>query len=131
MAKMLSQYAMNVLDQEPDMSRWFMKFRDVTNKMNAEYDNAVTLSYQLWIMWINMPNNEFRPNDIVTRWEFVTALSRMIYWTSDGIYKQTSKYYTLHIQKLEQEKILTKVDPTMTELRWYVMIMLMRLASKL
>ena len=131
MAKMLSQYAMNVLDQEPDMSRWFMKFRDVTNKMNAEYDNAVTLSYQLWIMWINMPNNEFRPNDIVTRWEFATALSRMMYWTSDGIYKQTAKYYTLHIQKLEQEKILTKVDPTMTELRWYVMIMLMRLASKL
>jgi hypothetical protein len=41
----------------------------------------------------------------------------MIYGTSDGIYKQTSKYYTLHIQKLEQEKILTKVDPTMTELR--------------
>ena len=131
MAKMLSQYAMNVLDQEPDLSRWVIKFRDVTNKMNAEYDDAVTLAYQLEIMWINMPNNEFRPNDIVTRWEFATALSRMVYWTSDGQYKQTSKYYTLHIQKLEQEKILTNVDPTMTELRWYVMIMLMRLASKI
>jgi hypothetical protein len=30
-----------------------------------------------------MPNNKFRPNDEVTRAEFVTALSRMIYNTQD------------------------------------------------
>ncbi|MBR7037006.1 S-layer homology domain-containing protein [bacterium] len=30
-----------------------------------------------------MPNNRFRPNDEVTRAEFATALSRMIYKTSD------------------------------------------------
>jgi hypothetical protein len=31
-----------------------------------------------------MKNNRFRPNDEVTRAEFVTALSRMIYGMRDG-----------------------------------------------
>jgi hypothetical protein len=30
-----------------------------------------------------MQNNEFRPNDKVTRAEFVTALSRLLYNTPD------------------------------------------------
>ena len=128
MAKMLSQYAINVMGSEPDITR-YNKFADVSDKLDSDYNDAVTLAYELWIMWINMPNNEFRPKDYVTRWEFATALSRMVYGTSDGKYRQTSKYYTMHIQKLESEKVLTQVDPAMMERRWYVMIMLMRLAS--
>jgi hypothetical protein len=31
-----------------------------------------------------MPNNNFRPNDEVTRAEFATALSRMLYNIEDG-----------------------------------------------
>ena len=130
MAKMLSQYAINVMWSEPDETR-YNKFADVSDTLDAEYNDAVTLAYELWIMWINMPNNEFRPKDYVTRWEFATALSRMVYWTSDGKYRQTSKYYTLHIEKLESERVLTQVDPAMMERRWYVMIMLMRLATKI
>ncbi len=125
MAKMLSQYAINVLWKEPDTSKE-VKFNDVTAKRDADYDNWVTLAYQLWIMWQNMKNNKFRPNDEVTRWEFVTALSRLLYNTSDGEYKSTSKYYTHHIDKLEKEWIITKPDPKMKERRWYVMIMLKR-----
>ena len=128
MAKMLSQYAINVMGSEPDITR-YNKFADVSDKLDSDYNDAVTLAYELWIMWINMPNNEFRPNDYVTRWEFATALSRMVYGTSDGQYRQTPKYYTLHVEKLESEKVITQVNPTMMERRWYVMIMLMRLAS--
>ena len=126
MAKMLSNYAMNVLWRQPDVSKWTIKFNDVTNKMDKEYDNGVTISYQLWIMWQNMPNNNFRPNDEVTRAEFVAAFSRMIYWTSDWEYKSTSKYYTHHMEKLKKEWIVTKINPNMKEKRWYVMMMLMR-----
>ena len=126
MAKMLSQYAMNIMWKQPDLSKWVIKFRDVTEKQNLDYDNAVTLAYQLWIMWINMPNNNFRPNDIVTRAEFVAAFSRMLYNTSDGIYKSTRNYYIPHMEKLYNEWIITKTDLTMQERRWYVMIMLMR-----
>ena len=125
MAKMLSQYAINVLWQTPDTSKT-IKFKDVTDKKNADYDNGVTLAYQLWIMWQNMKDNKFRPNDEVSRAEFVTALSRLLYSTSDWEYKSTSKYYTHHMEKLVSEWIITNDNPTMKEKRWYVMIMLMR-----
>jgi hypothetical protein len=88
----------------------------------------VKLAYQLGIMWINMPKNRFRPNDIVTRAEFVTALSRMIYWIKDWTWK--IKYYEPHMSKLKNEWIVTNTNPKMKELRWYVMIMLMRTAVK-
>ena len=127
MAKMLSYYAINVLWQTPDISRWIPKFNDVSNKLNREYDNAVTLSYQLGIMWINMWN-KFRPNDEVSRAEFATALSRMLYNTEDG--KWNNKYYEPHISKLYDEGIINKTNPNIKETRWYVMIMLMRSAEQ-
>ena len=130
MAKMLSNYAVNVLWYEPDVSKWVIEFNDVTKNMDKQYDNWVTLAYQLGIMWINMPNNNFRPNDIVTRGEFVAALSRMLYWTSDGEYESTKRYYTYHMDKLEEEWIITNTNPNIKENRWYVMIMLMRGANK-
>ena len=128
MAKMLSQYAINVLGKEPDTTQ-NIKFNDVSDKRNADYDNWVTLAYQLWIMWQNMKDNNFRPDDEVTRAEFATALSRLLYSTSDGEYKSTAKYYIHHMEKLKEEWIITKDDPKMKELRGYVMIMLMRSAK--
>jgi len=126
MAKMLSNYAVNVLWQEPDVSKWIVKFDDVTNKMDDQYDNAVTKAYQLWIMWQNMKNNEFRPNDEVTRAEFASALSRLLYKTEEWNYKWTWKYYIPHVAKLYNEWIINKTDPKIKEKRWYVMTMLMR-----
>ena len=124
MAKMLSYYAINVLWQKPDETR-INKFNDIPEELDKEYDNGVTLAYQLWIMWINMPDNNFRPDDEVTRAEFTTALSRMLYKIADG----EDLYYSTHIQKLMEEKIITNNDPNMKELRGYVMIMLMRSAK--
>jgi hypothetical protein len=45
-----------------------------------------------------MPDNMFRPNDEVTRAEFATALSRMLYSTPDG-----KPYYVTHLAKLKSE----------------------------
>ena len=123
MAKMLSYYAINVLWQKPDENR-INKFNDVSDKLDKDYDNWVTLAYQLWIMWINMLNNKFRPNDEVTRAEFGTALSRMLYSTPDG-----KPYYSTHLEKLKSEWIITNDNAKMKELRGYVMIMLMRSAK--
>lgn len=124
MAKMLSQYAINVLWKQPNTSKWIKKFNDVTVKQNSDYNNAVTLSYQLWIMW--QWTNKFRPNDVVTRAEFATALSRMLYNTED--WKWSEKYYEPHLSKLASEWIINSLDPKRIELRWNVMIMLMRSA---
>lgn len=126
MAKMLSYYAINVLGKTPDTSK-NVKFDDVSAKLNAQYNNAVVLAYQLGIMWQNMKNNKFRPNDEVTRAEFVTALSRMVYWLED--WKWSMKYYEPHMSKLYKEWIISKTDPKIKEKRWYVMTMLMRSAG--
>ena len=74
------------------------------------------------IMWVNMKNNNFNPYDPVTRAQFATALSRLLFLTKDW----TDKYYSTHISKLQRDKIITNTDPTLKELRWYVMLMLMR-----
>ena len=123
MAKMLSQYAINILNKEPDTTK-SCNFADVTNNLDRSYDNWVTLACQLWIMGINVKN--FRPNDTVTRWEFWTALSRLLYDTDEWKYRWTWKYYIPHVAKLYREWIINKVNPTMKEKRWYVMTMLMR-----
>ena len=125
MAKMLSKYAINVLWKKPT-NKVIPSFSDITEELNTEYDYWVTLAYQLWIMWINMPDDKFRPFDLVTRAEFVTALSRMRYWTSDGEYVWTTKFYKNHMELLNKLWIISITDPDMEELRWYVMLMLMR-----
>lgn len=121
MAKMLSYYAINILWMEPDKTM-VNDFKDVTDELSVQYDNWVKLAYQLWIMWINMPNNEFRPFDLVSRAEFGTAFSRMLYWLADG----DKFYYSTHLKKLKEEKIIKNNNPNLRELRWYVMLMLMR-----
>ena len=129
MAKMLSNYAINILWKEPDISKWIIKFNDVSNNLDSEYDNAVTKWYQLGIIWQNITNNNFRPNDEVTRAEFVTVLSRLLYWTED--WKWNIKYYEPHLAKLYNEWIINNTNPKIKEKRWYVMIMLMRSLEKI
>jgi hypothetical protein len=49
MAKMLSQYAINVLKKTPDTNKE-CKFGDVSAELDEQYDNGVTLACQLGIM---------------------------------------------------------------------------------
>jgi hypothetical protein len=53
-------------------------------------------------------------------------LSRLKYHTDDG----KDVYYSTHINLLNQLWIITNTDPKLKELRWYVMLMLMRSAEK-
>ena len=118
MAKMLSQYAINILGKAP-ANTIVPDFPDVDDKLNEDYNYGVSLAYQLGIMWIWI--DKFRPYDEVTRAEFGTALSRMLYWLEDG-----NPYYSTHLAKLKKEWIITNDNPILKELRWYVMLMLMR-----
>ena len=126
MAKMLSKFSINVVWMKPDETR-INKFNDISDELDEQYDNWVTLAYQLGIMWINMPNNEFRPFDLVTRWEFATALSRILWWDKYNVLDTNNMpFYQKHIEALKKEWIITQINPTMNELRWYVMLMLLR-----
>ena len=122
MAKMLSNYAINILWKKP-ANKVVPKFPDIDEKLNEDYGWAVDLAYQLWIMWIWIEN--FRPYDLVPRAEFATALSRMLYWTADWEWA----YYETHLKQLKEKGIITNDDPNLQEARWYVMIMLMRSAK--
>jgi len=119
MAKMLSKYAINVLWKQPNYSK-NISFWDVSSSLDSQYNNWVSQAFQLWIMWIWISN--FRPFDLVTRAEFATALSRLIYWTPDW----ATNYYSTHLERLYNNWIISNADPNMHELRWYVMLMLMR-----
>ena len=126
MAKMLSNYAMNSLGREPDTSK-NPNFKDVSKELDGDYNNWVTLAYQLGIMWVWI--DKFRPYDLVTRAEFGTAFSRVLFW---NIYNQDWKeYYKRHLEALKDAWIMTKIDkPQQGEVRWFVMIMLNRSHKK-
>lgn len=124
MAKMLSQYAINILGKTPDTTR-SATFTDISPELDAQYNNWVTLAYQLGFMGINLEGKSFRANDEVTRAEFATALSRLLFWLGDWKWA----YYETHLAKLKDEGILSNDNPKLEEKRWYVMLMLMRSAK--
>lgn len=123
MAKMLSYYAINVLGKTPDTGKYSeCQFNDLTPDLTNQYDNWWELSCQLWIMgiWIK----DFRPFDTVTRAEFWTALSRVLWWDK---YEWGSTYYENHLKTLKSEWIMNNISsPMNNEIRWRVMLMLMR-----
>ena len=47
-----------------------------------------------------------------------------------GLEDWTDAYYSTHLAKLKTEWIITNDNPELQELRWYVMLMLMRSAMK-
>ena len=61
------------------------------------------------------PLNNFNPNGKVSRAEFATVLSRVLF---GNIYNQDgAKYYERHIEALATAKILKNTDPKIQELR--------------
>ena len=119
MAKMLSQYARNIIGKVP-ANVDVPEFSDITNELDEQYNYGVSRAYKLWIMWIWI--DKFRPFDTVTRAEFATALWRLLYNIEDW----KDVYYSTHLAKLKSEWVISNDDPNLQELRWYVMLMLMR-----
>ena len=76
------------------------------------------------IMWIWIDN--FRPYENVTRSEFWTILSRLVFWVSDWI-----PYYQTHLNTLKSNWIMNNIDPSKIEKRGNVLLMLMRTASNI
>jgi len=119
MAKMISNYAINILWKSPDTTKNCL-FSD--SNINPDLVKFVTESCQLWLMWQWITS--FKPKDFVTRAEFWTVLSRALWWDKYGWW---NTYYENHLKALQSEWIMKKIDvPMDNEIRWYVMLMLMR-----
>ena len=121
LAKMIAQYAVNVLKKDVKNTSNCV-FLDVPkDKDLLSYVNTVC---QLWLMGKNT-GQLFDPGAIVTRAQFWTILSRLLRWsTFDGV---GDARYKSHLMALQKQWIMTKIDiPTMHEKRWLVMLMLYR-----
>lgn len=119
LAKMISNYAMNILWKTPDTTQTCLF---IDSNINPDLVESVTKSCQLWLMgqWVD----SFRPKDSVTRAEFWTVLSRVLRWNK---YEWWSTYYENHLKALKAEWIMNKIETPMDkEVRGFVMLMLMR-----
>ena len=136
MAKMVVNFMVNVLwfeipDDVPDHC---LSFNDNPAIWESEEikDYAIK-SCALWIMWIDMVNNEFLPNDIVSRAEFGTITSRILWWAKYNV-KHTIQhpYYVKHLNALKAEEIMTKIDNPLLwkELRKWVWVVFKRVSDK-
>jgi hypothetical protein len=88
----------------------------------------MTLACQLNIMGINpdtTPINDFMPKKEVSRAEFGTVLSRLLYGEK---YNLGETYYSEHLKALKNNGIMTQIDTpeSSIELRQRVRVMLMR-----
>lgn len=126
LAKMMVVFMSWVLQKEPIITE-NANYKDVN--VNKLWDLAwyIELAYQYQIMWINAdwtPMENFDPNKPVSRWEFATVLSRILFGNT---YNQSwDNYYEKHIEALNKANILNDKNPDITERRWWIMTMLYR-----
>ena len=135
MAKMVVNFMLNVLKREmpADIPHECLVWNDDEILWESqEIKDYATKSCALWIMWIDMENNEFLPNKVVNRAEFWTIVSRILWWDKyNVVHSQEKPYYVDHLEMLKQNWFMTKIDnPELNnELRKRVWVVLKRIAS--
>lgn len=111
MAKMISNFAIKFGGLTPDTTK-SCTFDDVAGQ-TAEMKFYIKLSCQLGLMGQNM--DSFDPNTYVTRAQFGTILSRVIWGDT---YNGGTTYYTKHLTALKNAGIMTQIStPSMKEIR--------------
>ena len=121
MAKMLSVYAKEVLGKELNTSA-ACTFNDI-DSVKGDLHQYIIESCQLGIMGQGL--TAFRPYDTISRAEFGTALSRVLW---EGKYEGGTPYYANHLNALKAAGIMNQIAnaESTKEIRGYVMLMLMR-----
>ncbi len=123
MAKMMVNYAKEVLGKTPDTSLT-CEFTDIANQ-SEELQGYIKEACQLGLMGVGI--SAFNPNGVVTRAQFGTVLSRALYGDT---YNGGDPYYVNHLNALKDAGIMNNIDnPNMNEVRGYVMLMMQRAAG--
>ncbi len=128
LAKMMSQYMTNVLWKTPAEAEK-VEYVDVDESLGDLADYIQT-AYAYKIMWINAdgtPIKKFNPKGQVTRAEYATVFSRVLF--GDKYNKSEWKYYENHLKALKEAWILTNDNPGIKEVRGWVMLMMYRSVS--
>ena len=135
MAKMVVNFMINVLWVElpesiPEecltLNNWYVAWE------SEEIRAYAMESCSLWVMWIDMVDNNFLANDIVSRAEFGTILSRILWGDTHNVkHTRETPYYTKHLNELNKNWIITQIDKPLTrkELRKRVWVVLKRISE--
>lgn len=122
---MMSVYVTKVLGKQPVLTG-VAQYPDVDSKM-GDLADYIQLAYQLQIMGIHHDGTSlpyFEPNKFVTRAEFATVFSRVLYGAK---YNQDGEGWANgHLNALKEAGILKNITPNMLELRGRVLLMLQR-----
>jgi hypothetical protein len=124
---MISNYAMNVLDMEPDTTK-VCEFDDMWDETQEMQDYAI-IACQLGLMWLTWdgitPAISFNPNTSLDKAQFATVLSRMMYGAEHD--NNQEDFWAWHVQAMQDTGIITVTTDLFDPLRRaYAMIMLMR-----
>jgi 3-methyladenine DNA glycosylase AlkD len=112
MAKMIVNYAMNVLNKTLDTTKTCV-FSDMADQ-TQEMQTYALQACQLWLMGIG--STTFMPNTVVTRAQLWSVLSRMFYTTPES----WTPYYVIHLNLLKEKWVITDTNPNLIEIRWYI-----------
>jgi len=134
LAKMISMFTIQIIGIYPDTHKIECDTFTDTQNISDEMKFFTKTACQLDLMWLEpdgkTPKKTFEPNDPVTRAQFGTILSRLIYGDVYNIYsgeENTYKRYEKHLRALYEDNIMTKIqDPFMLEKRARVLLMLKR-----
>ncbi|HRU50002.1 MAG TPA: hypothetical protein P5155_00705, partial [Candidatus Absconditabacterales bacterium] len=138
-AKMISEYAVNVVGKTPNIGKEGCdSFQDIEND-TEELKYFMKTACELDLMGLRAdgktPKNNFDPHDIVTRAEFGTVFSRLLFGDKYNVqdeslvYKEEGYWYRDHLAGLKSHGIMTKIDgdrPKYKERRGRVMLMMLR-----
>lgn len=121
-AKVAATFATEVLGKTPDTSA-SCSFTDLASIAGSDLVAHVTAACQLGLMGVGT-NGVFNPNGSLTRAEFGTVLSRLLYGDANN---GGNPWYANHLQALKDAGVLNNIsNPMALEVRGYVFIALQR-----
>lgn len=125
LSKMMVVYIQKVLGKSPVVTG-DVSYSDVKEELGDLF-GYIKLAYQYQIMWINAdgtPIELFNPYGIVSRWEYATVFSRVLFGSKFN--KDGADFYTKHLDALKAAWILTNTTASIQEMRGWVMLMMYR-----
>jgi hypothetical protein len=135
MAKIISIFDISYFDSLPNKNKDCSAFSKSIEWYSQDMQNYMITSCQLERMWIHSttyePLQDFMPSKFVSRAEFWTVLSRILWWRSYEAGENSKYYYVEHLNQLKEIWVLTNIDPNLVEYRSYVILMIYRAARML
>jgi hypothetical protein len=131
-AKMITEFAIDIVGKTPNPNiKWCDAFDDIW-RQTLEMKNYIKQACQLWLMgfesdWVQV-STSFNPTFVVTRAQFWTVLSRLLFGSRYNIKSwEDFVWYKKHLSALRANRIMNNIDsPFDNEMRWWAMLMFMR-----